>query len=131
MENPTRRTLASEDVNRRVIALQDALTRLWASVVAVEVVDEIGAGVCPQGREDVLQQVLAASQEWHEGHVALEDAVAEWVTAVGESQYEVASGAALLQEIFPPAGNGVSVTFLTDQEAVLDTMRALDDEGEN
>lgn len=77
---PSREDVANQ-VHHAIIAMQDALTHLWASVLAIEVVD-----VAPGGetkRPEVLEALKGNYLRWQQSQSSLDAAFQSWTAVVG------------------------------------------------
>lgn len=99
----SQRSERSEELSRRVIALQESLTDLRAAVNDLESMDE-GAVVAEVQHDDIRQQVDNAVKSWQIKHNALEAAIRAWAVTVEYDEKELDSGTALLREVFSAPG---------------------------
>ena len=95
---PTRDDIANQ-VHSSIITLQDALTHLWAAVLAVEVIDV--APMTEAKRREVQEALKTAYLNWKEAQAALDAAFPEWSAVVGAQYNQVASVREWLRDVLP------------------------------
>lgn len=117
----------ADKVHHAIIAQQNALTHLWASVLAVEVVD-----VAPGGetkRQEVLNSLNGDYLRWKESQASLDEAFQTWTTVVGVQQHDIITAREWLLSVCPDLSDAhTKMTLISDHDIALQIQNNFDRE---
>ena len=113
----------AEEAHGAILAAQGALTRLWAALLALEVLDS--SPPLPERREQAAAALKSAALDYHNAHARLNEALHTWAGHAGREAVEAAEGAAILAEAF---GGGQVAALFTNPQAALRAMDRIDAE---
>jgi len=103
-------------VHEHILSLQDALTHLWAAVLAVEVVDASPGGELK--RDEILCTLKKAYHQWQESQSNLESTFQEWTAVVGAQHQEVVATREWLRMVCPDQLDPADQTMLITDQAI-------------
>lgn len=117
----------ADQVHHAIIALQDSLTHVWTSMLAVEVVDAVPGGEVK--RSDALEALREDFLRWQEAQLSLDAAFHAWTALVGAQQQDVITAREWLRAVCPDFSDSLpEMSLVTDHAIAQHMMNTFDRE---